>query len=302
MKTITTQMFQVGSRVYSGLYGGREGIIFKIHGDQKPDTIHKVCGFMQAGGNALLDVVFENGTISPGIPESIIRGVQWEPRDGIASADEISQALNFASAEKIRRETEAALEKARSVENRARLLAKFGKWLTPVAQGYGGGQHAAKNIRKQLKKAFPTVKFSVTSDYDRISIGWTLGPTSKAVDAICNLYDAGESSDDGDATYYTPSDWTELFGGVRFVRTSRNHPESLHEQVGKDLCALQHVEYNGQWTGGLLGAGDHYDLGSHIHQLLNITSFPVGYEYAGVESDRSDHSHWCKAIVRKAGV
>ena len=301
MTTNTKQLFQVGSRVYSGLYGGREGIVYAIHGDQQPESIHTILGCMQAGGNATLDVVFENGTVSPQIPESIIRGVQWEIRDGIASADEIQQALQFVKAESIRRGVEADLAKARSAENRRRLLAKFGTWLTPVSQGHGGGQHAAKNIRKQLKKAFPGVKFSVTSSYDSIRIRWTLGPVPKAVDAICNLYDAGKTSNCGDFTDYNPSDWTELFGGARFVFTNRDYPETLQEQVGKDLCVLQQVAYNGRWTSGLLGVGDHYDLGSHIYQLLNVTGFPVGSEYAGVESDNSDHGHWCKVVLRKAG-
>ena len=302
MTTTTQQIFQVGSRVYSGLYGGRDGIIYKINGTQKPETVGTILGFMSTGGNASFDVVFENGTISPGIPESIVRGVQWEPRDGIASADEIQQALHFADAERIRRETEAAIKKARSVEYRAQLLAKFGKWLEPVGQHSGGGKHAAKNIRKQLKKAFPGVKFSVTSDYNCVNVNWSLGPTTKAVDAIIDRYQDHHSDQTGDYMDPSPSDWTETFGGSKFVFSSRSYPDGLYEQVGRDLCALQHVEYNGQYTSGVLGSGDHQDLSTHVYQLLGITRFPVGYEYAGVEFDNSDHGHWCKVVLRKTGA
>ena len=180
------------------------------------------------------------------------------------------------------------------------MLAKFGKWLTPVGEGHGGGQHAAKNIRKQLRKAFPGVKFSVTSDYTCVNVNWTLGPTTKAVDAIIDRYKDYQSDITGDYMDPSPSDWTETFGGSKFVFSHREYPDDLHERIAKDLCVLQHVQYNGRHTGGLLGAGDCHDLSDHVHQLLSVSSFPVGSEYAGVEFDNSDHGHWCRVIVRKA--
>jgi hypothetical protein len=103
----------------------------------------------------------------------------------VATADEITQALNFAQAEKMRREVEASLKAKRDAELRAKWLAKFGTWLTPTeGNSCGGGKLAAKNIRKQLKKAFPGVKFSVISDYSSVDVRWEFGPTAKAVDAI----------------------------------------------------------------------------------------------------------------------
>ena len=54
---------------------------------------------------------------------------------------------------------------------------------------------AAKAIRQELKKAFPTIKFSVTSESfaggDSVDIRWTDGPTSDAVDAITRKYQYG---------------------------------------------------------------------------------------------------------------
>ena len=36
-----------------------------------------------------------------------------------------------------------------------------------------------RTVNSELKKVFPGVKFSVISDYDRVHISWTNGPSSK---------------------------------------------------------------------------------------------------------------------------
>lgn len=49
----------------------------------------------------------------------------------------------------------------------------------------------AKIIRKRLKAAFPTVKFSVRKDSNSIDVTWTDGPTNKMVEAITGDYKGG---------------------------------------------------------------------------------------------------------------
>lgn len=54
---------------------------------------------------------------------------------------------------------------------------------------------AARLIRAELKSAFPTIRFSVTSEVfgggDAVRIRWTGGPTYKDVAAIVNKYEQG---------------------------------------------------------------------------------------------------------------
>ena len=59
-------------------------------------------------------------------------------------------------------------------------------------------EHAqvAKMIRKDLKEAYPLVKFSVTSksfaNGDSVSIKWENGPTTEMIKSITNRYQAGD--------------------------------------------------------------------------------------------------------------
>ena len=56
--------------------------------------------------------------------------------------------------------------------------------------------NTAKLVRAALKKAFPAVKFSVRSSVysggASINIGWTDGPSTKAVEQVAKVYAGGE--------------------------------------------------------------------------------------------------------------
>lgn len=75
---------------------------------------------------------------------------------------------------------------------------------------------ACKNIRKQLKAAFPFSKFKVSckrySGGDSIRVSWVDGPMSKDVERITNAYEAGSFDGYQDIYNYEPTPWTETFG------------------------------------------------------------------------------------------
>ena len=56
----------------------------------------------------------------------------------------------------------------------------------------------------------------------------------------------------------------------------------FREQVARDMCALQHVEWNGLNTLHLFGEGDDRAVDQHAWRLIDHTSFKPGEEYAGV--------------------
>lgn len=91
---------------------------------------------------------------------------------------------------------------------------------------------AAKNIRIELKRAFPKVKFSVRSERfsmgDAIRISWTDGPTTAQVDEIADRYTAGSFDAMQDMYVNSRSAWKDAFGDAKYISTSRtNSPAAI---------------------------------------------------------------------------
>lgn len=86
---------------------------------------------------------------------------------------------------------------------------------------------AAKNIRLELKQAFPRIKFSVKtrafSMGDDINVSWTDGPTKKQVEEIIDKYQAGSFDGMVDLYTYEPSAWTEAFGDAKYILANRSY-------------------------------------------------------------------------------
>jgi hypothetical protein len=81
----------------------------------------------------------------------------------------------------------------------------------------------AKLIRAALKREFPGVKFSVKSKtYSggaSITVGWTDGPTTKAVDSVVQIYSGAGFDGMIDLKYYK-SAWLMPDGTATFAKTS----------------------------------------------------------------------------------
>lgn len=58
-------------------------------------------------------------------------------------------------------------------------------------------------VKAELKKQWPNVKFSVTSDYNSVRVNWTNGPSHKKVDEITNKYEMGHFDGMTDSYEYT---------------------------------------------------------------------------------------------------
>lgn len=82
----------------------------------------------------------------------------------------------------------------------------------------GGRNVVEKNIRLLLKEAFKDIKFSVRKEsYSTTRVTWIDGPTTKSVEEVTSLFKTGRLDSYGDH----PTPFTELFGGVAQVVTSR---------------------------------------------------------------------------------
>lgn len=156
--------------------------------------------------------------------------------------------------------------------------------LIPTGGKTGGCVLAAKNIRIELKKAFPSVKFSVRTERfsggNSIDIRWTDGPTTKEVDVITDKYEAGYFDGMTDSYNYRDSAWTEAFGAGKYVNTSRKFSPALVAGVIEKLKE-KYGDFNTPTV-------EDYENG----RAYNVT--PIGGE-----ANMSYHS-WQSLITREA--
>jgi len=85
-----------------------------------------------------------------------------------------------------------------------------------------------KNIVTTLKKEFPAVKFSVRKDYySSYYIYWTDGPTAEEVETKTNIFVSYSTDETGDFRDPTPDNFNRVFGGLKYLSTSREHSPEL---------------------------------------------------------------------------
>ncbi len=98
-----------------------------------------------------------------------------------------------------------------------------------------GCVNAAKNIRIELKAAFPAVKFSVRSESfsmgNAIRIHWTDGPTTKQVKEITDKYQAGSFDGMIDLYSYEHTDFKSTYGDAKYITTSRELSDSFRAEI-----------------------------------------------------------------------
>ncbi len=230
-----------GQRIICGLHWAGPGIVYAIHGKQNPTDCKSLAGGIVAiGGQAHFDIVYDNGHRSKHVPESIVRGIQWEILDEVATPAEIKQALEAA----MQREREANEQTRRDAEakekERAELPAKY-PTLRTVEQEPKMSRHAlgAKNLRKLLKQAFSEIKFSVTSQsYSggcSIRVAWEDGPCEKAVDLLADKFQECDFDGMEDLEKFRHTVWPSVFGGAHYVTCARSMSPGYLTEVAKDL-------------------------------------------------------------------
>lgn len=115
-----------------------------------------------------------------------------------------------------------------------------------VAVGQQSGKNdslnaAARNIRIELKAAFPGVKFSVKSSRfsmgDSIDVKWTDGPNGDQVDAIIDRYAAGSFNGMEDIYEYSRDAWKDAFGDAKYVHSSRSMSDKAIEAAIRTATA-----------------------------------------------------------------
>lgn len=269
----------IGQKIYGGIRQSF-GYIIRIHGEQTPGTVQSIGGVMSTGGSAEFDIVFENGTISTRLPECILRGVQWEIYDEVIDQLSLKRLLNHVKEVDAQREIDkqkAADEYARKKEE----LRKEFSFLKLVGSDDSARIVATKNIREELKRAFPLVKFSVTSDRfsggDSIDVRWIDGPTSSQVSEIIDKYSAGHFDGMTDSYRSSNSPFTALFGDAKYVHASRDMSfaflATVTDQYNREFGVNCTVKSDIHRDGTISAYVSHYenDNGKRISEYSNDT-------------------------------
>ena len=113
----------------------------------------------------------------------------------------------------------------------AELLARY-PYAMPDDGKTSSHARAAKNMKQELKRAFPYVKFSVTSDSfsmgNSISVSWDNGASTKAVESIVKKYQyyIDKCTDDRSNEARAVA---VVLGQSKYVSTSRHVNDELRE-------------------------------------------------------------------------
>jgi Large polyvalent protein associated domain 29 len=103
----------------------------------------------------------------------------------IAAADELEAEKRAAEEQR----QEAVKQKWDGVELQliAELRAQY-QWTIPEETEPNAHKRAAKNLRLELTRAFPNIRFSVNSTYSRVRVAWYAGPSRVEVEAVTAKY------------------------------------------------------------------------------------------------------------------
>lgn len=154
-------------------------------------------------------------------------GFYYDLSAPLYSAEDIAQAIAHAErVERLKAERAAAANRAR-----AELSAKYAREYSYLTRNPRTSREITDNLRKELKKNYPSIKFAVRyksfSGGDEMTVKWTDGPTRKQVEQIANKYQHSHADHSGDYWDYNPNEFNKLFGGVKFVMVEREMSEDI---------------------------------------------------------------------------
>lgn len=156
-----------------------------------------------------------------------------------------------------------AAAKARETQ-RGQLKRKY-PYLAQAGSGVKDRIMATKNIRTELKKLFPRVRFSITSESysggDSIRVRWTDGPTAAQVKTVTDKYQEGNFNGMEDIYEHSHRIWNEVFGGARYVFEDRDYARETSEKTLREYLlrtgqAYQGMDFAGyNYMGEMVGSG-----------------------------------------------
>lgn len=144
-----------------------------------------------------------------------------------------------------------------------------------------------KNIRAELKKHWPNTKFTVRyksfAGGDEYLVSWEDGATMKEVEAVIKKFQNSHADETGDYWDYDSSEFNELFGGVKYVMTSRSISDDVYNKVREELSDLTDEQVRTQTykcdkddVMRVIMAGYAFSVDDVVHQVARSRSWYVG--------------------------
>lgn len=231
-------LLSVGQVVFTSLYNSGEGVIVKIHGEQKPKTVSHLSGIISSGGNAEFDIIYFNGGKTNRLPESILYCPQWQIKNKIVSQETIESLIK--KSEEFEQAEKAAEEKKKNEFNQGVEFQKNNNQYSHLTQITSNSDNkvkiVGKNIRAELKKHFPKTKFSVRKQhYSSYHISWTDGPTVDEVESLVKKYKTSRFDCYTDYSYNESSPFNVVYGGADYVFTHRHYSDEIIALAIKSL-------------------------------------------------------------------
>lgn len=159
-------------------------------------------------------------------------GSRWQVGEDHIAPD----AVEVLRAGVVAKETSAKASKSAADQAFAETVERLKTEHKHLAQG-DGPVIAAKNLRAELKRAFPGVAFAVrTEKYsggNSVNVSWTDGPNRQQVERIANKYSGGSFDGMTDSYEYKRSPWTEVFGEAKYVFCQRSYSDNTAQSVAR---------------------------------------------------------------------
>lgn len=104
----------------------------------------------------------------------------------------------------------------------------------------------AKNIKIELEREFPSIKFTVKSESysggNSIDVSWTDGVTTDQVDKIIDKYQECHFNGMEDLEEYVDQVFTDVFGGAKYVHSNRHITNERYIETAKEFGYDVHYE------------------------------------------------------------
>lgn len=211
------------------------GRAIKYHGDMaNPSGIGAIVAIREATqyGPKSYDVALTDGRQICG---TFLDGSRWSVADDHVAPDTLAILRAGVGAKEAADKANKSAGKQAFSESVAKLRTSY----PHLTQG-SGPVVAAKNIRVELKRAYPSVKFSVhTSKYsggDSVRVSWADGPTAEQVEHITNKYAGGSFDGMTDSYDYKHSPWTEVYGDAKYIFCDRDYSDTMIETTIRRVC------------------------------------------------------------------
>lgn len=194
-------------------------------------------------------------------------------------------------------EEKTAKDAAFDIEYKKHLaeLEKRYPWAKGVDSGLSPHARAAANMRTELAKAFPGIKFTVKSKSfsggDSIDVDWEMGPTEKEVHAITNKYEDGHFDGMQDMYIHDASAFKKavgrVLGDIKYCSGNRGYPAkdliTVRDHIMKEMRIPDGVKDDlAGWYNYIVSEGTNISLSSVTRSALRHTSFPPGAVVDGI--------------------